>query len=1389
MKFFLLIFLFASHLIATDFTCANPRAFTPVYSADDYSKLVLIGNNSLCMNNNGICGDPGDQANNNINMMHNDVDDDPLTTLNSSAALLDIPENKRVLWAGLFWQGYMLDWSDADKEAGHTIKYKHENDAYQVELNAQMNWVYFNASRFYYQSFVEITDYVNRFGRGYYWVGDIATTEGQPGGGSFGAWSLAVVYEDYDEDFNNITVFHGYQSFAGTNDINNAISYANAHGCNATNTGVGSGVASTLTGFLTPKNNPVQSTLIVFAGEGDIRLSGDTGSITDISGTKHALTNDLNPQNNIMNATISQDGETVTTGKPYIAPNSLGIDIDTYDVSDIIENNQSSTNIEFTSSGDGYMPGMYGLQTQLYVPKFCYDYAYKQNNRFFTEQNSGDFKPHIRGHVVSGVPVEVSLYIKNKEASDVKAINTTINILDINSSQANYSAGSTGVTYPGAQQTTPITDAPGTTTTQIVDIPIGEVYGQEYFYTYYDIIPLTETLLMPINAEFSYDLVLATGQKHYTSQLNDKIPICSDSNFKYIPAYGAFNIVQSDIYSNNGYYNIPTQVTQRADNFMLVAHDYNRSNPSTIHDEKAVTTMVAVELIDAGKYHDINASCNEPDNAISPRIWVTLNNTSQTPFSKTTLDNAIINQRTSDAILSGTTPISSAEQFYVNARENTAFRITYNAVDNEGSLVALEVSNLADGTPRFNIANFSQALKSSTCLHDVDGNNNTTDTVAQMCTLPGTPTSNAMTESELAACMECVYGYHVRYVCSRDNFATRPEAFLLKINDRNQSNPTQTLRIADDHSGTTVPPNTARVSLAAGYKYQLEINATNHISNTGSPGYVRDFKFGGRDYNLSLIWEPSDTTVNIQCNDTRSYRQSPNLIDGYDATTLGLSQAGEYRLNIIDNSWTRVDFDPMFMTHHTGAYFFPGSDCVINDSIVPEVPLATPTFQTNGNTSVMTDISGCTIDSDHKHSNTLVAPQNSYYYKDYNLTFKPYRIHLGNVRPSIGMAKDNFDGAAHAVYMSDLNQIWEANNSTDDYMAVAFIGTIEAVGADDLRLSNYVNGCYAQDLNISALSSYAIAPADGANDTDADGTTYTDAKPANDLNLTRYIRIQDTNTSTLLWNSVPVADITTSQDDNLSKTIFFKNMKGQADIGYFINYNRQVQQPAGGPPFMSANNPVIKTFHDLNITCSDTRSGRCAISADLRVRDYNGTQDLNDTNVTFVYGRTYTPRVSTQTNVAAFDINYEIFCDACDTNTALLNLLNAALDTAVSPYASGWRTNRSHAIATDGTITDAITEDRVTRHVTGAFNPTAFAQGKQPATATYDAQASYPYKTRMSYTPSSWLYFDKYNPLGNQSSFPVEFLGAPGQWVGQGVKKAGKTDSNASASSSRRLQW
>jgi len=85
----------------------------------------------------------------------------------------------------------------------------------------------------------------------------------------------------------------------------------------------------------------------------------------------------------------------------------------------------------------------------------------------------------------------------------------------------------------------------------------------------------------------------------------------------------------------------------------------------------------AVDMINAQAFHDVNASCDEPDSAISPRVWVVLNNTNSTPFDQATLQKAISNHMTT---------LTNSYAFYKQARRNAAFRVEYNTEAN-GSLI------------------------------------------------------------------------------------------------------------------------------------------------------------------------------------------------------------------------------------------------------------------------------------------------------------------------------------------------------------------------------------------------------------------------------------------------------------------------------------------------------------------------------------------------------------------------------------------------------------------------------------------------------------------------------------------------------------------------------
>ena len=1349
-SFLLPIFLvsFFTNSFATDFTCANPKSFDKAFSTNTYSKLILIGNTSLCSDSNsdGVCEDPGTATNNSINMIYNDYDningtsDSNSTLLNSSAAYLDMPAGKTVLWAGLFWQGYMVDWTDPKKETGHTIKYKHESDSYQTELNAEMNWVYFSSTRFYYQSFIEITDYVNTNGPGYYWVGDIATTEGQPVGGSFGGWSIAVVYEDENEDIRNITLYHGYQGFAGSTDINNAEAYALANGC-STDTGVGNNVLSTLTGFLTPKSGTVNSTLTVFAGEGDIGLSGDSGSITDKSGAEHALTNTLNPATNIMNATISRDGATVTTGLPYYAPNSLGIDIDTYDLAGILNNEQSTTDIKFNTSGDGYMPGMYALQSDLRKPQLCYDYAYSQNGEDFTVYYATG-NPRIIGTNISTEPIDMKLYIRNEENSDIKAEHMVIDILDINDSQAKYISGSTQVTYPSAYITTDIPEAViDSSDSYIKNIPIGEVNGLEYFYTYYQLDPSVSDINISINAKVDYNISLDIGQAElltipYSFYLNSSIPMCSGGAANYNIIEGMFNIVHenyADASLSSGYrYNLPTQVTSRPGNFRLISLD-----PENVNTLQDINSTVAIQLMNISGFSTPEAICEEDSNAIGERVWVTISGDNNHPFTEQDIINGVLIDDP-----------DAGKKFYQNATRNAAFRIYYPVGENNATNLTEEIPPIPSG--RYKLINFTVlagtpcAYPVTTTVYNNDGTPKpqpkTFTQVPEACGSSGDGDGTGMTQRELNACMECIFGNTMDHFCSRDNFSIRPEAFLMNIDDQNQTTPTTQVRLTTNYSGVngaTAPT----LNLASGYDYNIEVNATNHTNNSASPGYTQSLSVGA-----NYIWEPrsfSAASATINCNDDDNKSSSINFNDGVVNQDSNVSEVGEYRLNILDTTWTEADSDTAQLGHHTGTYFQAGTDCA-----------------TGSNVQITTSnsLNGCDISSNHTNNDTNLT------YNDFNVTFHPYKFDVSTITPTVGLNHTDVNSSSY-IYMADMS----FNNNQDQNMSYHLNGFILPQGYNESNLSNFVDGCFAKalDINVSINGDTAL--------TDTLGNQIVYQSKFHDINSTTDSEITALTLDANYTTPVSFIQISTGQN------YFKKDFDGSMETRLNLNYHRDLNVSV---------NPKEISFMNYDVDCNDS-ANNCTFKADMiQNKTTQGTKDLNSSiAIKHYYGRTHAPRNRFVGPTGNAFIYYEVFCNGvgCD-KTLLQNGHNSRVTD--DPR---WFRNEAHVVASHGSAGAAdgsdITQKNAANVTTGTLdNNTTLGQTTAPLT--YNENRGYPYKATMENNASGFLIYNKYDTTNTSrtNEFEVEFVNTDGNWAGKADSSA-TTREIGSKKTNRRSMW
>ncbi|OHD77616.1 MAG: hypothetical protein A2023_04025 [Sulfuricurvum sp. GWF2_44_89] len=1267
----------------------NP--FTPVFANGGlklFGDFTSTGSSVLCQNNgSGGC-------NNNYNGYLYDSNlvykNEGAMTLNSASSLLTLPadvDGGEIQWAGLYWQGHIAD-PDAGDYTTSTMVQNRQNVSFRLpdgttqDITADDLWYHDfwgdgagndGGFRSFYQGYKDVTALVKSHlvsGTSQtFTVGNIKANSGTdwysylyvgPGAeydgikfGFWGNWSLIVVYK-YDQEtmpadtkLKNINVFNGFDAM-----IPLPISGYET-----------SSVEIPISGFLTPKSGSVNAKMLFYASGGEKLISRDAFYIQNANNanTYEAVSNAVNPINNPFNGSVSNDGVPVDAAISYYP----GLDLDSYNVSSYMKNSQTSTSLKLeatfsSGNGDQSTPGAIAFSSDLYTPSFCYDYGYEQNGLSFTEENSGNMMPYIRGYLSNTEDINVSLFIKNRENSDVSANNVILDISDINSSQAIYKRNSVSITYPNVFVPISKTDAGWPLSvgdTYINDIPLGNMAGKQYSYTYYTLSPQKDgNISIPIVGTFSYDLVipLADGTTltiPSTSSVGGVgLPMCSSDNFSYNIEKGIFSVVDAGLYDtttnvNNTtgkkYYDLTTQVSKRPGNFRIASFDPNDPNFDL---PKAVRTAVAVEMIDVSQFHDTDAACREPSSAITPRVWVnfknsaTDGNTTQVDFNAQTIQDALDAGMVSDTISSGVTTLTNPEDFFKNATPNAAFRVTFNVTnDGNNSLIQTAEGSSSENTQ---ILNFTQLVQDiQHCAKPVEIPSNPGSTTSLVAVACGNAGNQGIDQHNLAICMECLYGYNTQVLCSRDNFAIRPESYTVALRDVNQTNTTVTQSFASGYTGVVIP-NTGRVSVSSGYDYRYDINATNHKDNTATPGYTRYFATGGSDYNITLIWEPS--TPKSGCNDTESKVQSFNLINGTVTADGNLSQVGEYRLNIIDTTWTAVDWDPLKQGHQTGAHFLSGAECSENSTDVPTqatvVTLNTTTLATN-------NLVGCNISSTHNNTEypTTTDP---YKYRDYLLTFFPYKFDLSGITFGLGRLPSGITaGGDGFVYMSDI--------SDDDGMNMALraTGNIRAAGYNNAVTTNYVTDCYAKSLTLSMTSDNNLThPQNAAFQLRFMDYNTTVASPANliyDSNATNI------NTTALLM------PLTSILDGN-----FTKETAGSLYTVSRFNYDRTVTQPL---------NPFEASFRKMNVKCLNAAD--CLMQADLSaVHEPKGERAM-DFDVTYVYGRIIPRDVRVFGNVG-FTANawYEVF------NTPTL----AGTGLAPSRNSPQWFINALHNDNNDG---------------------------------------------------------------------------------------------------------
>ena len=272
-----------------------------------------------------------------------DADADP-STFDSSSSSLTLPAGASVLFAGLYYGGRLTAGSGGspppNAAARNTVLFKAPGDTGYRALTASQ----VDDSSTQYQGFVNVTGIVAAAGAGTYWTANVQLGTGLSDSSS-GGWALVVAYGDPTVPSRNLSIFDGLQNVSSTGNV-----------------------TIPLSGFQTPLSGQVNSTVGLVAYEGDLGTTGDGAQIQGAGGAFTALSNAVNPANNVFNSTISNAGAFVTSRTPSFQ-NNLGYDADLFSTTNVLGNGQTSTQVRLSTSGDAYQPGVVTIATDLFAPK------------------------------------------------------------------------------------------------------------------------------------------------------------------------------------------------------------------------------------------------------------------------------------------------------------------------------------------------------------------------------------------------------------------------------------------------------------------------------------------------------------------------------------------------------------------------------------------------------------------------------------------------------------------------------------------------------------------------------------------------------------------------------------------------------------------------------------------------------------------------------------------------------------------------------------------------------------------------------------------------------------------------------------------------------------
>lgn len=1191
-----------------DFYIVNPPE-----SRNIIGNYKIAGNTVLCLTDkedayNGTCVQDKTLTNNDRFVKYIDIDSDS-ETWNSSSSYIQLnapykPE-KGIEWAGLFWEGRIgtakdynisfaersgsgykvvktgkskpsIEANDIDllSIGADKLKLKIDSGSY-ASVKAETFKTHLKNKGKTYAAFADVTDIVKakKLGKGkhVFTVADLVTMEGRDKDkGGFGGWSLVVIYaENYtDGKARNISIYNGFQTMELA----------------------GSDKDITISGFKLPKTGTVDAQLSIFSGDGEFKYgrtpdspeedwvkisrTGADGSYEKMPGKTTG--SHFGNADNMFDAKMDNILRDNIAGKyNNLSTNNNGVDIDNYDVSDILEGyrnqdeNINSIHIKALSTDDYVTLNMISFSAELYVPKLCYDYTLDIDKHVLDSVNN-EIKTSFGGY---GKPLTTVLYLKSEEG-DIPLSNMNAKFEILKSNEVAYKNCTTEISETGEYDYSNACTYTHDTAASGFEMYIGDgksashggvINALEQRYIRFK----SEFKKPTVNTEFEFSVDYTVDYGSGSVPLRKTFTrddLCPPINNGYYPELGMFNVTDGG--NRHDEWNLYTQVSGRPFSLKLYAH--KASDPKKKISTK-LNLPVEVEMVRADEYEDSVTMCNDEHALLEdvPAKFVKFNNT--------------------------TNGVNfSYEPNEINfAYRSLAMRIWY-LTDIKGNGTLVNNHNCTRKNQKECIELYKREYGSK-----------------KECS------SECRTGSS-SGCYDCLRSNYGRKVCSRDNFTLRPEAFSTEISDNNQKNTSTAPRNIIANSVGKIKP----FSLVAGYKYRFDVNATSNIDNNAVPRYIQDFSKDSLNRYASMMWNPKNGANMSNCVSTDDKNIDINLFYGNTVNTRTrevfsskIDEIGKYKLEVFDQSWTSVDWGRDAMNRHSEGiykkYFKKGYDCLKNQDVVP-LPGAKPKNSPDNNDpaasdsprgsdnqeeieSIKRDLEllykileeqirtgdkrgaeetqkkideleellkkleeddddnddtgsaggsvGCVISSTHKNlttGDTFQSLPTQYY---------PYTFDLRGL--NIGAGPDSSTAPNATVYINTVIPDFYPNGQ-NEHMSYSARGVFGAVGMDGRATRNFVDKCYAENVDMSLIQNY----------TNKDEMPLKGANPDQSAFL-RYDLVNYSNESSTVLNTDN--QLFVAQDGPLkitqASTNFLKPMQGSLHTDVDYNFDRNINIP------------------------------------------------------------------------------------------------------------------------------------------------------------------------------------------------------------------------------------